>query len=51
MIAEILGSTWPFAGSMPVVALSFSDLLERLVQSTGEAHWADDDLELGDAYD
>jgi hypothetical protein len=39
------------AGSMPVIALSFSDLLERLVLSGGEPYWADDDLELGDAYD
>jgi hypothetical protein len=36
---------------MPVIALSFSDLLERLVLSAGEPYWADDDLELGDAYD
>ena len=39
------------AGSMPVIALSFSDLLERLVESSGEPYWADDDLGLGDAYD
>ena len=39
------------AGSMPVIALSFTDFLERLVQSSGEPYWADEDLGLGDAYD
>jgi hypothetical protein len=39
------------AGSMPVIALGFTDLLERLVQSSGEPYWIDEDLGLGDAYD
>jgi antitoxin YokJ len=38
------------AGSMPVIALSFTDLLERLVESSGEPYWADDDLDLDDGY-
>jgi len=39
------------AGSMAVVATSFTDFLERLVERSGDAYWADDDIELGDAYD
>ena len=39
------------AGSMPVVALSFTDFLARLAESSGEPVWAGDDLGLGDAYD
>lgn len=39
------------AGSMPVIALSFTDLLERLAESSGEPYWTGDDLRLGDAYD
>ncbi|HEV2774209.1 MAG TPA: hypothetical protein VGV90_01325 [Solirubrobacteraceae bacterium] len=39
------------AGSMPVVALSFTDFLARLAESSGEPFWAGDDLGLGDAYD
>jgi hypothetical protein len=36
---------------MPAIALSFTDLLGRLVQSSGEPYWIDEDLGLGDAYD
>lgn len=36
---------------MPVIAVSFTDLLARLVESSGEPYWVDDDLGLGDAYD
>jgi antitoxin YokJ len=39
------------AGSMPVVARSLSELLERLVASGGTPYWSSQDLGLGDAYD
>lgn len=39
------------AGSMPVVASSFSDLLDRLIAAGGAPYWSDADLSLGDAYD
>ena len=39
------------AGSMPVVARSFSELLDRLAASDGAPYWSADQLDLGDAYD
>jgi hypothetical protein len=38
-------------GRLRVIALSFTDLLERLAGSSGDPYWAGDDLGLGDAYD
>jgi len=40
------------AGSCPLVALSFAELLERLVEGRGERwYWLRDDPGYGDAYD
>ena len=36
---------------MPLIALSFTALVKRLAQSSGESYWTGDDLGLGDAYD
>lgn len=38
-------------GSMPVVARSFSELLERLRAHGGAPYWSTEQLDRGDAYD
>jgi hypothetical protein len=39
------------AGAMPVVARSFSELLDRLRESDGKPYWSSNPPDLGDAYD
>jgi len=39
------------AGSMDVVATSFTDLLTRVVEAGGAAYWSGEALGMGDAYD
>lgn len=48
---EAFWDAFGIAGSMPVVARSFSDLLDRLRASEGSPYWSGADLGLGDAYD
>ena len=39
------------AGSMPVIAMSFTDLLTRVIDAEGAPYWSSETLQLGDAYD
>jgi len=38
-------------GSMPIVARSFTEFLDRLRRADGVAFWSSEELGLGDAYD
>jgi antitoxin YokJ len=39
------------AGSMAVVATSFTDFLTRVIEAGGAAYWSGQALGMGDAYD
>jgi len=39
------------AGSMAVIATSFTDLLTRVIHAKGQAYWSSQPLGMGDAYD